>query len=246
MRKPAAAASVAFHGAAILLLLSLHFYPPQPPGPRAEIRFIPLSAPPRMIAKTGGGGQRQPLPASRGAAPKPVPRQFTIPPMLVSNTSPKLTLQTALLEDPDVNITSPDIGDPTGRIGIPSGGPGGPLGIGNLGSGGLGDGPGGPRQGTGGSGQPVLKLTRAPQVIYKEEPEYSDEARKAHYEGVVVLAFDVDTNGRAVNIRVVRSLGLGLDEKAIQAVTRWKFRPALAGNKTVTAPAEVQVTFRLL
>jgi TonB family protein len=166
--------------------------------------------------------------------------------MLVSNISPKLTLQTALLEDPDVNITSPDIGDPTGRIGVPSGGPGGPLGIGNLGSGGLGEGPGGPRQGNGPSAQSAIKITRAPQVIYKEDPEYSDEARKAHYEGVVVLAFDVDPSGRAINIRVVRSLGLGLDEKAIAAITRWKFRPAEAGNKTVTAPAEVQVTFRLL
>ncbi len=246
MRKPAAAASVAFHGAAILLLLSLHFYPPQAPGPRAEIRFIPLSVPPRMIAHNGGGGQQQPLPASRGQAPKPVPRQFTIPPMLVRNTSPKLPIETALLEAPDVNIVSPDIGDPTGRIGVPSGGPGGPLGIGNLGSGGLGDGPGGPRQGNGKPAPSTLKLTRAPQVIYKEEPEYSDEARKAHYEGVVVLAFDVDTSGRAINIRVVRSLGLGLDEKAIAAITHWKFRPAVAGDKTVTAPAEVQVTFRLL
>ena len=51
--------------------------------------------------------------------------------------------------------------------------------------------------------------------------------------GVVILAFDVDTSGRAINIRIVRSLGLGLDEKAITAVTRWKFRPAVAGNKTV-------------
>jgi protein TonB len=246
MRKPAAAASVAFHGAALLLLLSLHFYAPPSPGPRAEIRFIPLTAPPRIIAKSGGGGQRQPLPASRGQAPKPVPRQFTIPLTMVNNLSPKLMLQTALLEAPDVNITSPDIGDPTGRIGVPSGGLGGPWGIGNRGSGGLGDGPGGPRQGTGTTARSTVKLTRAPQVIYKEEPEYSDEARKAHYEGTVILAFDVDLSGRAINIRVVRSLGLGLDEKAIAAVTRWKFRPAVAGDRSVVAPAEVQVTFRLL
>ena len=246
MRKPAAAASVAFHGAAILLLLSFHFYPPGPPRPRAEVRFIPLSLPPRIIAKSGGGGQRQPLPASLGRPPKPAPREFTIPPSMVLNTSPKLPLQTALLEAPDINIDSPDVGDPTGRIGVPSGGSGGPWGIGNRGSLGIGDGPGGPRQGTPGSTQSIVKLTRQPQVIYKEEPEYSDEARKAHFEGTVILAFDVDLSGRAVNIRVVRSLGLGLDEKAIAAVTRWKFRPAIAGNKSVVAPAEVQVTFRLL
>jgi periplasmic protein TonB len=245
MRKPAAAASVAFHGAAILLLLSLRFYPPPSPGPRAEIRFISISAPPPIVAKAGGGGQRQPLPASRGRAPKPEPRQFTIPPTLVNNLAPKLTLQTAVPEAPDVNIDSPTIGDPLGRIGAPSGGLGGPWGIGDLGSGGVGEGPGGPEQGTG-TTRSVVKLTRAPQVIYKEEPEYSDEARKAHFEGTVILAFDVDTSGRAINIRVVRGLGLSLDEKAIAAVTRWKFRPAVAGDRTVIAPAEVQVTFRLL
>jgi protein TonB len=245
MRKPAAAASVAFHGAAILLLLSLRFYPPPPPGPRAEIRFIPLSAPPRFTPQSGGGGQRQPLPASRGRAPKPVPRQFTIPPTIANNLAPKLTLQPALLEAPDVNIDSLNVGDPLGRIGAPSGGLGGPWGIGDLGSGGVGKGPGGPGQGTG-TTRSAVKLTRAPQVIYKEEPEYSDEARKAHFEGTVILAFDVDTSGRAINIRVVRGLGLGLDEKAIAAVTRWKFRPAVAGDRTVIAPSEVQVTFRLL
>jgi protein TonB len=246
MRKPAAAASVAFHGAAVLLLLSFRFYPPPSPAPPAEIRFISLSAPPRFTPQSGGGGQRQPLPASRGHAPKPEPRQFTIPPSMISNPSPQLTLQIALLEAPDVNINSSDIGDPLGRIGAPSGGLGGPLGIGDLGSGGVGKGPGGPRQGTGTAARSNLKLTRAPQVIYQEEPEYSDEARKAHFEGTVILAFDVDISGRAVNIRVVRGVGLGLDEKAIAAVTRWKFRPAVAGDKTVIAPAEVQVTFRLL
>lgn len=246
MRKPAAAASVAFHGAAILLLLSLRFYPPPPPGPRAEIKFISLSLPPRLIAKSGGGGQRQPLPASRGHAPKPSPRTFTIPPALVVNASPKLAVQTALLETAGLDIVSPNVGDPLGRIGIPSGGPGGPLGIGNIGTGGLGDGPGGPRQGNRSPTRSMVKLTRQPQVIYKEEPEYSDEARKAHYEGTVILTFDVDISGRAVNIRVVRGLGLGLDEKAIDAVTRWKFRPAVSGDKMVVAPAEVQVTFRLL
>jgi protein TonB len=245
MRKPAAAGSVAFHGAAILVLLSLHFYPPGPPKPFVD-RFVTISLPPRVVAKSGGGGQRQPLPASLGQPPKPAPREFTIPPSMVLNTSPKLPLQTALLEAPDISIDSPDVGDPTGRIGVPSGGPGGPWGFGDGGTRGIGKGPGGPRQGTEGSMQSVVKLTRQPQVIYKEEPEYSDEARKAHFEGTVILAFDVDLSGRAMNIRVVRSLGLGLDEKAIAAVTRWKFRPAIAGNKSVVAPAEVQVTFRLL
>jgi protein TonB len=56
----------------------------------------------------------------------------------------------------------------------------------------------------------------------------------------------VDVNGRVVNIRVVKSLGLGLDEKAKEAVLKWRFRPAMAGGHPVTAPAQVQVTFHLL
>jgi protein TonB len=56
----------------------------------------------------------------------------------------------------------------------------------------------------------------------------------------------VDANGKVTNIRVMRSLGLGLDEKAIAAVQKWKFRPAVASGRPVTAPAQVQVTFHLL
>ena len=79
-----------------------------------------------------------------------------------------------------------------------------------------------------------------------EEPEYSEEARKARHQGTVILAIDVDETGHATNIRVMHGLGLGLDEKAIQAVMRWKFRPALSGDRPVTAPATVEVSFRLL
>jgi protein TonB len=83
-------------------------------------------------------------------------------------------------------------------------------------------------------------------LIYKEEPEYSDEARKARHEGTVLIDLEVDASGRPVNLRVVRSLGLGLDEKAMAAVSHWKFRPAMAGNRAVTAPARVAVSFHLL
>jgi TonB family protein len=247
MRKPAAAVSLAFHGAALLLLFSLRFYAPEP-APAPEVHFIPLSAPPRIIlksaAKDAGGGQRQALPASRGHAPEPVHRKFTIPPMIVRNENAKLIIDQALVDTPDINIQSTVTGDPLGVLGAPSGGFGGPVGIGDRGSGGIGNGPGGPHEGS--AARPVLKLTRQPQLIYKEDPEYSEEARRARYEGAVVIALDVDTDGRPIHIRVVRSLGLGLDEKAVAAVGHWKFRPAIAGDKVVVAPAQVTVTFRLL
>src|SRR5229473_2965729 len=65
----------------------------------------------------------------------------------------------------------------------------------------------------------------APVVLYKVDPEYAEEARKAKYSGTVVLQLIVDSGGCARDIRVDHSLGLGLDEKAVEAVKRWKFRP---------------------
>lgn len=83
-------------------------------------------------------------------------------------------------------------------------------------------------------------------MIYKKEPEYSEEARKAKYQGTVVLYIEVDPTGRAINPRVVRSLGLGLDEKAIEAVKQWKFKPGYKDGKAVTVAATIEVNFRLL
>lgn len=245
MRKPAAAASAAFHAVALLVLFSLRFHATDAIGP-ANFHFVSLSAPPRVrVAKEGGGGQREALPASRGRAPKPSPRKFFMAPAVAHNDTPRLILDAALTEAPHVDIQSAMLGNPLAPIGAPSGGMGGPVGIGDGGSGGVGDGDGA-HQGGAMNGGPRLKLTRQPQVIYQEEPEYSEEARQARYEGTVVIAFDVDTSGRPVHLRVVRSLGLGLDEKALAAVARWKFRPAEADRKPVTAPAQVAVTFRLL
>jgi TonB family protein len=85
----------------------------------------------------------------------------------------------------------------------------------------------------------------APALLYKVEPDYSEEARNAHLEGSVILYAEVDPTGRAVNLRVVRSLGMGLDEKAIEAVPKWKFRPGYKDGKPVTVAATIEVNFRL-
>jgi len=86
----------------------------------------------------------------------------------------------------------------------------------------------------------------APAIIFKKNPEYSEEARKAKYQGIVVLEVEVDTSGLPSNIRVVRSLGLGLDEKAIEAVKQWRFRPGRKNGYPVAATTQVSVDFRLL
>jgi len=78
------------------------------------------------------------------------------------------------------------------------------------------------------------------------EPEFSDEARRAKYSGVVSLRADIDAAGHPRNIRVVHSLGMGLDEKAVQAVTQWVFRPGTKDGKPVAVSALIEVGFHLL
>ena len=84
-----------------------------------------------------------------------------------------------------------------------------------------------------------------PTLLYKDEPEYSEEARNAKFQGTVVLYVEVDSSGKAINPRVIRSLGLGLDEKAIEAVRKWKFKPGYKDGRPVTVGATIQVDFRL-
>jgi TonB family protein len=85
-----------------------------------------------------------------------------------------------------------------------------------------------------------------PTCIYCPDPQYSDEARKAKYQGVVVLMVIITLDGRATDIHVAKSPGLGLDEKAIEAVRQWKFRPAVGpSGKSVPTQVPIEVTFRL-
>ena len=83
-------------------------------------------------------------------------------------------------------------------------------------------------------------------LIHKEEPEYSEEARKAKWQGTVTLHADIDEAGNVTDVHLVNALGLGLDEKAIAVVKKWKFKPAEKDGKPVASQASVDVTFRLL
>jgi protein TonB len=82
--------------------------------------------------------------------------------------------------------------------------------------------------------------------VHKVEPEFTEEARKARMQGTVVLLVDIDERGQVYNIRVRMPLGLGLDEKAIEAVRKWRFRPGTRNGVPVSTPALVEVNFRLL
>jgi|SRR5208283_3363690 len=85
----------------------------------------------------------------------------------------------------------------------------------------------------------------APRVIWGPDPEYAEEARKEKFQGTCVLWLVVSPEGLPRNIRVSRSLGHGLDEKAIEAVKRWRFEPAQKDGKPVAVMINVEVTFRL-
>jgi TonB family protein len=85
-----------------------------------------------------------------------------------------------------------------------------------------------------------------PVLIRKVEPEYSEAARKGKWQGTVTLDVEVSASGSVSAVTVVRSLGQGLDEKAIEAVQQWKFRPGMKGGKPVAAQTQVEVSFRLL
>jgi len=199
----------------------------------------------------GGGGARMPLDASKGKLPKPAPRQFT-PPVVTPPPDPKLPVPASIVAPEDIpNITANNFGDPLSKLGIPSNGTGVGGGIGNgFGTGvGPGRGPGfGPGSG-GGIGNGAYRIgggVSAPTILSKVEPEYSEEARKAKWQGTVQLSLVVDDQGRPQAIKVTRSLGLGLDQKAIEAVEKWRFRPGMKDGKPVPVMATIEVNFRLL
>lgn len=205
----------------------------------------------QQSAGGGGGGARSPMQASKGALPKPARKQFT-PPRVDPPPDPKLPMLPTVVAPPDVpNIVANNYGDPLSKLGIPSNGTGAGGGIGSGIGGGVGPGKGagvGPGSG-GGFGGGAYRIgggVSAPSVLYKVEPEYSEEARKAKWQGTVVLSLVVDESGKAQGIKVVRSLGLGLDQKAIEAVEKWKFKPGMKDGKSVPVIATIEVNFRLL
>jgi TonB family protein len=85
----------------------------------------------------------------------------------------------------------------------------------------------------------------APKLTYDPDPEYSEQARHARYQGTVVLWLVVDANGEPQNIKVQRSLGMGLDEEAVKAVRQWRFQPSMKDGQPVAVMINVEINFRL-
>lgn len=249
--KRSALLSTVIHLVAIALIVFLSTSKHSPIASLIPIRDTAVYMPEHrlMMRGGGGGGQHSPLPVPKGQPPKAAPRVFTMPVMIARDTPPPLEMAPAVLAIASVEMPAVDLahlGNPTGQAGSMSGGPGGGGGLGK------GNGPGaGDNSGPGaGDDAGIRALPRSrstqPLLLSKTEPEYSDEARKAKLQGAVVLSIVVTAAGQVGGVRVMQGLGLGLDERAIDAVRNWRFRAATVDGKPVSTRAVVEVNFRLL
>jgi TonB family protein len=245
--------SLLIHCGVVAMLLMLGTLKPVQHFMKQSVTLVAPNLKPYEARKSGGGGgggDRSPLEASQGKLPKVAPRQFTPPRVDAENA--KLPMAPTIIAPSDVpNITATNYGDPLGRIGAPSNGTGFSGGIGTGDGGGVGPGSGpGVGPGTGGSvsggAYRIGGGVSSPVILTKIEPEYSEEARKAKWQGTVELSCVIDATGHARNFKISKALGLGLDEKAMEAVAKWIFKPGMKDGKAVAVFATIQVTFHLL
>jgi periplasmic protein TonB len=251
-------ASALIHTAAIALIATSGYWLAKQETVRVQTTasLEPLSTPTFTVSKTisgggGGGGDRDKVPASTGRLPRESMQQITPPMVVLRNDHPLLTAEPTVVA-PQVNMANmPDLGDPLSKIMAPPSngiGSGGGIGAGSGGGIGAGYGPGiGPGFGGGIGGGPyrVGGGVSAPRVLYSPDPQYSEEARKAKFQGTVILWAVIGPDGRPKELRIARALGLGLDEQALEAVKTWRFDPAKKDGRPVAVQINIEVNFRL-
>ena len=248
------------NGAVLAILLFMGFretiYPgPTDPAAKADVdlsRFFPFVAgKPAPSHSSGGSGNHELIDPIEGRLPK-FEENPIAPPQIPVLVHPQLAIDPAIavpleMKLPD-NPSLPMVGVyRSPNVTLASAGPGssGGIGVGKNGSLGPGNGPGlepGSDRGVyaagiGGVSNPIPLVT--------PEAEFSDEARRQKYQGVCLVAVIVDAQGNPRNARVTRSLGMGLDEKALDAVRKYKFKPARKDGKPVPVWITVEVDFRL-
>jgi TonB family protein len=214
---------------------------------------------PKMEVKSGGGGgggTKALIKASKGVLPKAADKQFVPPTPVVMKAESYLMAEPTIVAPQLANLlTVTDLlhmGDPNGVAGPPSAGPGTGGGIGDgTGHGvGTGDGAGaGPGKG-GGFGDGPFRVgglggASAPTCPIQPEPNYSDDARKAHIQGTVVLDSIIQKDGTIEVQRVERSLGYGLDDEAKKVLKRWKCNPGKKDGQAVAVQLQIVINFHL-
>jgi len=248
-QNPAATGSaVVIYGLAILLLVwilhhNIGLLLPPKVVQSVELDAPPPKAPPKAVSMGGGGGQRGPTPVTKGTPPKFADQQI-VPPKAPPLEEPKIKIAPTIEVQKDLKMASsiPQIGVANSPLIGMSMGNGKGTGLGSGNGSGLGPGSGG---NTGGGPKRIGGGVSAPQVIYQVEPEFSEEARKAKVAGNVLVNLWVDTNGNPSHVRVIRGVGMGLDEKAVEAVRQYKFKPAMENGKPVLVELNVEVNFQI-
>jgi periplasmic protein TonB len=241
---------------AALALLAVH-----PPGPRRSPPSPGEKTPPSIAVSSGlldrlrglhpndgsgNGSGHDFLPVKQGNLPARSSIQL-VKPMIPQNPNPEVPIPPTILEP-----SAPRVLPPVNDIGLPwmpdrNGSSG--RGHGDT----IGDGTGDSMGNTPGDGvgvgrkpgiyQPGVTL---PACAYCPDPQYTDEAREARLQGAVTLLVLVDADGRPAQIRITQGIGLGLDERAVQAIRTWKFVPARDGTRrAVPSWVTVETVFRL-
>ena len=255
--------STFFNAAIVLLAIWLgirvvhNIVKPPVTATNIDVGNFDLKAPKAGVAAGGGGGggSHDIVDPIKGKLPPRMKDPIT-PPMTPVLEQPKLAVPSAInvqqnIQLPD-NPNMPNIGvTKSANVTLASNGQGTGSGMGTGSGGGLGSGTGngfGPGTGgnTGGGLYRIGGGVSAPIPIVSPEAEFSDEARRAKYQGVCLVSLIVDAQGNPQNPRVIRALGMGLDEKALEAVRRYKFKPALKDGRTpVPVMITIEVNFRL-
>jgi periplasmic protein TonB len=258
-RSEARAASLLTHAALLsgILLLNFSSRIPRPPRPGPDLippqslTFFPVPDDSQFgrpsLGKKSGGGEEDPKPARHGFLP-PGSSMPLAPPRLPVNNEPILPVPMSVLD-----LNAPQLPAPVTNLGLPwmkndsdSAGPGKNHGIGAGKNGGIGD-DDGPGAGQGGAYDgPYANVLSMPRCAYCPDPQYTDEAREAKLQGKVTLQVLVGADGRPAEIRIVQGIGLGLDERAAQAIRTWKFVPAQdAARRPFPTWVTVEAIFRL-
>jgi protein TonB len=216
---------------------------------KKDASIVEVTPPPPIAPKVeaigGGGGQHDLAPVSKGRLPDLAQKQL-VPPKAPPTEAPKLAIVPTVVVQKDLNLANndmPNLGAPNSTLRGVSLGNGTGTGIGSGNGSGIGPGSGG---NTGGGVMHIGGGVSKPIVLYQVEPEFSEEARKAKFSGNVEVYLWVDPDGKPSHIRVVRGVGMGLDEKAVEAVRQYRFKPAMKDGKPVQVDLYVDVNFQIL
>jgi protein TonB len=238
--------AVAFHVLAFPLIALMVSNGVRLAAPVRTVSLVPMTPPPvveNLKSAGGGGGQRGLTPATQGHLPKFADPQI-VPPAAVPLEQPKILIEPTVEVQHDVKMASvlPNIGMPNSPLVGTSLGSGRGTGLGSGDGAGIGPGSGG---NIGGGPKRIGGGISAPVLVYSVEPEFSDQARKIKISGNVLVNLWVDEKGNPSHVRVLRGIGMGLDEKAVEAVKQYRFKPALENGRPVLVELNVDVTFQI-